>query len=351
MKRRRAACTAVLWSWVAAACAADGTAPAPAPADVVATVGVTPIFRSELDTVLQRARGSGAQRALAETDGPGGRQWLEAMALDQLVDLRLLRDEIDREKVTVVPLEVEGRLEQVKKQATARGVDWQRFLEQSGFEEQALREQIAIEIAIDKLIRPKLTPAAIAKGFEQHQRELDGTRLRISHIVLRPDAVFGEEGVAKTLERAATIRLEIVQGATTFAEAARLHSVGPSRERAGDLGWIGAEGPLIDAFTKQAFALAKGDVSKPFTTPFGVHIVQVTATEPGRLQADAVRHKLESLLAANLLRETLARLRATTLISFAAGVAHFDPATPAGAGPRRILVGVGPDAGGRPARP
>jgi hypothetical protein len=115
------------------------------------------------------------------------------------------------------------------------------------------------------------------------------------------------------------------------------------------VGWIGPEGPFVEAFTKEAFGLAKGDVSRPFVTPFGVHLAQVTSIEPGRAPPATVRLKLESLLAGKLLRESLARLRASTPVSFGAGVAHFDPATPAGTGaPRRIVVSEGAAAGGSP---
>lgn len=318
------------------------------PTDVVATVGDTPIFRSELDAVLRRAADAGTAAPDADADqggGTGRRQRLEAVAVEQLVDERLLREEIDRERITVGRNDVENRLELLKKQVAARGLDWQRFLEQTGREESAVREQIELEIALDRLIRPKLTPSVIAAGFERHRRELDGTRLRVSHIVLRPDAALGEEGLAKTMALAAAMRREILQRGTTFADAARRHSAGPSRARGGDLGWIKRDAPLLDGFSKQAFALAKGDVSKPFVTPFGVHVVQVTDIDSGKLGLEAVRQKLESLLAANMLRDMLSRLRAATPVTFASGVAHFDPRTPAdGDAPRKILVGDAPAA-------
>ena len=95
----------------------------------------------------------------------------------------------------------------------------------------------------------------------------------------------------------------------------------------------------MEPFARQAYALAKGDVSAPFVTPFGVHVVQVVDVAPGRLGFDAVRGKLEALLAGELLRETLVQLRTTTPVTYAEGVAHFDPATPPGGGQRRIVIG------------
>jgi len=334
---------AVVAACLALGCWARGQQAA-APTDVVATVGDTPIFRSELDAVVRRSVGAtipGVPDGGPTAGGPAGRmQWLEAMAIEQLVDARLLRDEIARERITVSGLDVDTRLEQLKKQVAARGAQWDAFLKQTGREEPAVREQVELEIALDRLVRPKLTPAALSEGFERHRRELDGTRMRVSHIVLRPDAALGDDGIAATMKRAAAIRRDVVQGLLSFTDAARRHSAGPSRLQGGDLGWITRDAPLVDAFARQAFKLAKGDISKPFITPFGVHVVQVTAVEPGRVGMEAMRPKLETLLAGKVLRDMLVRLRAATPVTFAAGVAHFDPATPAdGESPRQILVG------------
>lgn len=346
----RATLTGILvaWSCLTTCGAALARQPAAgrAATDVVATVGDTPIFRSELDAVLRRSAGMTTPEASeglpGVNDGLAKQQSLEAMAIEQLVDARLLRAAVDRERITVSRSDVDMRLEQLKKQVAARGAEWDRFLQQAGRDESAIREQVELELALDMMIRPKLTAALIAAGFEKHKRELDGTRLRVSHVVLRPDAALGDESLPAATARAAAIRRQIVQGAMTFAEAARRHSAGPSRARGGDLGWISRDAPFVDAFAKQAYALAKGDVSKPFATPFGVHLVQVTAIDPGRAGLEVLRPKVESLLAGELLRETLAKLRAATPVAYGAGVAHFDPATPAdGPAPRRIIAGPG----------
>ena len=342
MRPRPASALPILVASLAAAAVAAAEGEPPAPTDVVVTVGDTPIFRSELDAMIRRAPG-GAPPAGADGKAaadPGRRRLLEASAIEQLVDQRLMRGEIDRERIVVARADVEARLDQLRKQVAARGGEWSRFLEQTGRDENAIREQIELEIALDLLLRPKLTPATIAAGFEAHRREIDGTRLRVSHVVLRPEAALGDEGYAAAVERAAAIRREIVQGVTTFAEAAGRHSAGPSRARGGDLGWITRDGPMVDAFSKQAFALSKGDVSRPFATPFGIHLVQVTAVEPGRAGLETLRPKLETLLAGEMLREIVSRLRASTTVRYAPGVAHFDPATPAdGPALRRIVVG------------
>jgi parvulin-like peptidyl-prolyl isomerase len=83
----------------------------------------------------------------------------------------------------------------------------------------------------------------------------------------------------------------------------------------------------VDAFAGQAYGLAKGGVSAPFVTPFGVHILTVTGVEPGRVGVEAVRPRLEKLMATQIVRGLVAEGRRQTAVTFAAGVAHLDPAT------------------------
>lgn len=305
------------------------------PSAVVATVGAVPILRAELDAVLQRAGNGGP-----DASTPNRSVQLQALALEQLIDQRLLRAEIEREGIVVGAAEIDAALGKLRAQVTARGVEWSEFLAKSGRSEAFLREQLALELGLDKLIKPRMGADAVAATFQKHHREVDGTRLRVSHVVLRPDVGRGEEAVQQCLQRAEQIRGAVLRGELSFADAARRHSVGPSRMQGGDIGWISRKAPCLEEFARIAYTLAKGDVSQPFATPYGVHFVTVTDTDPGRLGLEAVRPQIESMLAAEVLRERLARARAATPIEYAPGVPHFDPASPAEPGqPRRVVVG------------
>ena len=316
-------------------------------ADVVATVDATPILRGELEALVRRL----VAGAAAAEDG----QRLAATAVEQLVDEQLLRAEVDRVGVAASEAEIAARLDTLQRQVAARGSRWDEFLADNGRDQESLQGRVTLEIGVSKLMKPKISGAALEAGFQQRRREIDGTRLRVSHVLLRPDLAVGDEAVERLVERAAAIRREILQGMLSFADAARRHSVAPSRSRGGDLGWIARQGPLGEAFNRQVYRLAKGDVSRPFITPYGVHLAQVTDVEPGTLGLAAIRPALEQILAAEAIRETVARLRAETAIEYAPGVPHFDPATPADSDqPRRILVNAAadpPSAAAPPAQP
>lgn len=298
--------------------------------EIVARVGTATIDRGSLDAVIRRLNPT----AVATGDQ---RRQVEAAVLEQLVDELLLRAELERQLVAVADSEVDAGVERLRGQFAERGRTLEDFLAESGRDTATLRSQIALEIGLDKYVRQRMTPDAVNAEFTARRREVDGTRMRVSHLVLRPD-IASPDGIERRLAQAKAIRRDILQGQMSFDEAARRYSAGPSRRRGGDLGWIGREAPMVDAFARPVFTLSKGDISKPFVTPFGVHVVKITDIEPGRLGLEVVRPKIEKLLAGRLVRELVAAARRATPAEYFAGVSHFDPRTPAdGPQPRRVI--------------
>ena len=69
---------------------------------------------------------------------------------------------------------------------------------------------------------------------------------------------------------------DLLQAGANFEDLARTESQDGSARRGGDLGWFG-HGRMIPAFEQVAFDLADGEISKPFETDFGYHIVKKVA--------------------------------------------------------------------------
>ncbi len=301
------------------------------PGDVLARVGDRAILREEVGS---QARRMGLEGIADEAQ----RQRALATVLEQLVDQQAVRSELARLGIAVEPGAVESMIDRLRQQVAAQGKDFAAVLAESGQSLAALREQAAFELAVQAYVRPRVTNDSLNRVFEQHQRELDGTRLRVSHVVLRPDGGGGEAAMEKLLKQAEEIRQEIVQGKLSLAEAAARWSVGPSRRDGGDLGWIRRDGPMVESFASVVYKLPKGGLSEPFATPSGVHIAIVTAVEPGRTSPAAVRSQLERLLAAELVRELVVEGRRTAGVTFAPGVPHLDPATLGEPNDRRPVV-------------
>jgi peptidyl-prolyl cis-trans isomerase SurA len=119
------------------------------------------------------------------------------------------------------------------------------------------------------------------------------TQTQARHILIRTSEVVSDEDAKRRLEQ---LRLRIV-GGDDFATLARSHSDDTgSALNGGDLGWV-SPGDTVPAFEREMDGLSPGEISQPFQSPFGWHIVQVTerreqdtADELLRLRAkDALR--------------------------------------------------------------
>ena len=114
------------------------------------------------------------------------------------------------------------------------------------------------------------------------------------HILIRTGAKKSPEQAKNTLLK---IKQDIESGAS-FSDLAKEYSQDPgSKTKGGDLGWADP-GTFVAVFDKVMDQLKNGQISEPFTTQFGWHIIQVIdrrtkdkTNENLKLQAQQVIHK------------------------------------------------------------
>ena len=96
-------------------------------------------------------------------------------------------------------------------------------------------------------------------------------QVRVRHILLRPNEIMDDAAVEQRLRG---LRDQILAG-DDFGPIARAVSEDlASAADGGDLGWIGP-GAVVPEFEEQVARLDVGEVSEPFRTRYGWHIVQV----------------------------------------------------------------------------
>jgi peptidyl-prolyl cis-trans isomerase SurA len=98
--------------------------------------------------------------------------------------------------------------------------------------------------------------------------EVKQTKAR--HILITPNEIIDDETAKQQLEDA----LEKIAEGEDFAELAKLLSDGPTAPVGGDLGWSDP-GSFVPEFEQMIDSLEVGEVSEPFRSPFGWHIVEV----------------------------------------------------------------------------
>ena len=130
------------------------------------------------------------------------------------------------------------------------------------------------------------------------------------------------------LSRAEKIRAGILAEEMTFAEAAERYSAGPSRQRGGDLGFLPRHGLLTEEFSSQVFKLIKGEVSKPFVTPYGVHLAKVTDVDPGTVEPETFRQQIAQIAYQKILQAFLLQCQKKTPIELKPGIMAIDHRAP-----------------------
>lgn len=299
-------------------------APATARADpsTVATVGDTILTRADLERVERRP-------GFPRVPGRGPAPETRARALLQLVNETLLAAEIERRGIVVEDREIEDRLAAIVQGLSARKSSLDQLLATTGLDRDGLRRQVRFEAGLQRLTLALRTPEVVEEISRARRREFDGTRLRVSHIILRPDGARGEDPLGALMPRARGIREAITSGATTFAAAAAVHSAGPSRHRGGDIGFIPRHGECVEEFARACFRQEPGTVSEPFRSPLGVHLITVTDVDEGDLPPDRYRAQIEAIAAEISLGRLLEDLRRLTTVTLEPGFEMARPRDPA----------------------
>jgi len=118
------------------------------------------------------------------------------------------------------------------------------------------------------------------------------TQTLARHILIKPDELTSDEDAKSLLT---DIRKQIQNG-KEFGNLAREYSDDKaSAGKGGDLGWI-TPGKMIPDFEKIMDSLKPGEISEPFKTRFGWHIVQVNERKDVDDTEDFTRARIHELL-------------------------------------------------------
>ncbi len=325
---------ALAWSLSVPGAALAQEAPSQ-PADlppVAAYVNGQPIFVSEMESRYQEI----AQKRRLNTERAARTR---AEILKQLVNRRLALTEL--RKFNLVEQkdeldEVENGIDRLEKQVKEQQrITLEQFIRRRGVTRETLENDIYWQIGWSRYLGENLTDE-LRKYFLAHKKDLDGTIVHASHILLRPERF--NESEAEVLARANEIRAAIESGQVSFAEAAKQHSVAPSGEKGGDIGEFPRRGVMAEEFSKAAFALEEGQVSEPVKTNFGTHLITVTGVKPGTKQWTEVAQDIRPLASVDLFNQLVDKAKPSAKIEYTGLTPYFDPQT------EKLVVPAAPEA-------
>lgn len=137
----------------------------------------------------------------------------------------------------------------------------------------------------------EITPEEVKQFFNnipKYELPVFGAELEISQIIVKPEVSEIEQ--KKVIDRLESIRNDVVVNGSSFATKAILYSQDPGSRSKGGKYTLNRNRPqMVKEFRDVAYRLKEGEVSDPFKTDFGWHIVKVDKI---RGQEVDVRHIL-----------------------------------------------------------
>jgi parvulin-like peptidyl-prolyl isomerase len=251
---------------------------------------------------------------------------LQAQALEQLVGRKLIEQRLAREKVLAADFEIAKELEAMREKLKLQGVTLESLYKQRGLTEADVKAELLWEVSWKKYLAKNVNDAALEEFFKTQPREFDGTKLGVSHILLRP-VNSTPEAMGEVVKQAQELHAQLAAKKMTFGEAAKAYSAGPSREQEGDLGFIPRHGVMDEAFSKAAFDLQVGEISQPVRTRFGIHLIRVTKVQPGDKKWSDVREQLLQPVAQQLFLKLSQAEREKTPVRYTGAVPYIRPGT------------------------
>ena len=136
----------------------------------------------------------------------------------------------------------------------------------------------------------EITPEEVRAFFTsipEEDRPVFGDEVEIAQIVVKPE--IPQEQKTEIINRLNEMRADVVENGASFATKAVLYSQDPGSRSSGGKITLTRQDPFVKEFKDAAFSLQEGEVSKPFQTEFGYHILTVDKI---RGQQVDVRHIL-----------------------------------------------------------
>ena len=195
----------------------------------------------------------------------------------------------------------------IENQLFADAAEGQRLTVGHSFDEPMAywRRRALRDAFFDKSVRETISEAEAKKFYESQTGSLKSDQeVRARHILL------------DSKDKAREVYEKLAHG-SDFARLAKDYSKDPgSKDQGGDLGFFG-RGQMVPQFEEVAFRLKKGEVSEPFESQFGWHIVQLDDRRQRSAPAfEAVKERVVASLIHKKAQQVAADLRGKAQIEY-----------------------------------
>ncbi|WP_309846383.1 peptidylprolyl isomerase [Flavobacterium sp. 2755] len=242
---------------------------------IIATVGDYIVLDSDID------------KGYLEIASQGGniKDITRCQMLGKLLEDKLYAHQAIQDSIIVSDAEVRGMMEERLNYMIQQVGDINKVVEyykKSSVEEfktyfaDILKEQKLASEMRDKIVKDvEITPEEVRNFFKKIPKDelpTFGAEMEVAQIVTEPKV--SNEDKQKVKDRLNAIRQDVLEG-SSFATKAVLYSQDPGSAPNGGYYKMTRKTPFVKEFKDVAFSLQEGEISQPFETTFGFHIIMV----------------------------------------------------------------------------
>ncbi len=176
-------------------------------------------------------------------------------AANQLVDRYIVYDFLAKQKLAAGKNEIRLALEAFRSELARIDQTLEQYVASKGQRLEELEFELAWRIAWNRYLKRELSEEYLEKFYIDHLREFDGSEMRVAHLLIKPDESGLLDGAAS---RAQQIYEELKAGRLDWGAAVKRNSAAPTRDSAGEIGWISFHQPMPPDFSRAAFKLEVG---------------------------------------------------------------------------------------------
>ncbi len=272
---------------------------------VVATVGETAFTKRAVDFLIaQRVKGIFASHA----DSP---VTFEA-ALQHLIDQAIVLDYLES-RPNAPPSAVASEVVKIEKQLARSGQTLDQWLDQQDRHRQDLEFDLRWRQHWSGYVNNLLkNPKQRDKAFQKWGFQFDGSQVEVSQILLKVDSVNRQTQWKLAGEIYARLSETGKPTKELWNTEVSAHSQSPNRsvpERPGYVGKIEYRYPMPERFSERAFLLKPSEISKPFQTGIGIHIVRLLNRQAATRTIDQCKDDLDRTMKREAFQAILERHR------------------------------------------
>lgn len=184
-------------------------------------------------------------------------------------------------KLKNIPLDNERQVKNalstyLKRTAIVQNLEQQGAYDKASLEVEVeeFKKQTLLMRHFEKILKDKVNDQAIQNFYNTHQTQFQSKKANVAHILIRTNEKMSKAEKQARLNKAHEAYSRLMAN-EKFIDIVKIYSEDiRSAKKGGELGWI-KEGAISPAFSAKAFSLAQNEISQPFATSFGIHIVKV----------------------------------------------------------------------------